>query len=183
MGPTTITIRNATLEDVPVLRSLIAESVRTLQAAHYTAEQREGALGTVSGVDTQLIRDGTYLVAEAGTVVVGCGGWSRRKTAFGSDHAMDRDNTLLDPAQDAAKVRAFFVHPAWARQGIGSRILEACEAAARVEGFMRLELVSTLPGEPLYRARGFVPAEAFEVPLPNGVKLPVLRMTKMIQAK
>jgi GNAT superfamily N-acetyltransferase len=180
MGSTTITIRKATLEDVPVLRSLIAASVRTLQAAHYTAEQREGALGTVFGVDTQLIRDGTYLVAEAGTVAVGCGGWSRRKTAFGSDHAMDRDNALLDPVRDAAKIRAFFVHPEWARQGIGSRILEACEAAVAAEGFTRLELVSTLSGEPLYRARGFLPAEAFEVPLLNGVKLPVVRMTKTI---
>jgi GNAT superfamily N-acetyltransferase len=180
MGSPTITLRKATLEDVPVLRSLIAESVRTLQASHYTTEQREGALGTVFGVDTQLIRDGTYLVAEAGTAVVGCGGWSRRKTAFGSDHAAERDNAKLDPARDAAKIRAFFVHPEWARKGIGSRILEACEAAAAAEGFTCFELVATLPGEPMYRARGFEPGESFEVPLPNGVQLPVVRMTKTI---
>ncbi len=180
MGTTSITIRKATLEDVAVLRSLIAESVRTLQAIHYTVEQREGALGTVFGVDTQLIRDGTYLAAEAGTSMVGCGGWSRRKTTFGSDHAAERDDAQLDPARDAAKIRAFFVHPEWARQGIGSRILEACEAAAAAEGFTRFELVATLAGEPMYRARGFEPGEAFEVPLENGVKLPVVRMTKTI---
>ncbi len=181
MHSTTITTRKATLRDVPVLRSLIAESVRILQASYYTPEQREGALGTVFGVDTQLILDGTYMVAEAGTMIVGCGGWSRRKTVFGSDCAADRDNAPLDPAQEAAKIRAFFVHPKWARRGIGTRILEACEAAAAAEGFTRLELVSTLPGEPMYRARGFAPQEAFEVPLPNGVKLPVLRMTKTIE--
>jgi|SRR5580704_6979876 GNAT superfamily N-acetyltransferase len=183
MPPTTIAIRKAVLEEVPLLRSLIASSVRILQAGYYTVEQREGALGTVFGVDTQLIRDRTYLVAETGTEIVGCGGWSRRKTAFGSDHAAERDNALLDPTRDAAKIRAFFVHPEWARRGIGSQILEACEAAAAAEGFTRLELVSTLPGEPMYRARGFAPQEAFEVPLPNGVKLRVLRMTKMIEAK
>jgi GNAT superfamily N-acetyltransferase len=178
MGSTTITLRKATLEDIPVLRLLIAESVRTLQASHYTTEQREGALGTVFGVDTQLIRDGTYLVAEAGTAVVGCGGWSRRKTAFGSDHAVERDDAKLDPARDAAKIRAFFVRPEWARRGIGTRILEACEVAATAEGFTCFELVATLPGEPMYRARGFVPEDTFDVPLENGVKLPVVRMTK-----
>lgn len=183
MHSTMITIRKATLGDVPFLRSLISESVRILQASYYTPEQREGALGRVFGVDTQLILDGTYMVAEAGTMIVGCGGWSRRKTAFGSDRAADRDNALLDPAQEAAKIRAFFVHPEWARRGIGTRILEACEVAAAAEGFTRLELVSTLPGEPMYRARGFVSGEAFEVPLENGVKLPVVRMTKMIEAK
>ncbi|MGB7585138.1 MAG: GNAT family N-acetyltransferase [Terriglobales bacterium] len=183
MNSTAIAIRKATLGDVPVLRALIAESVRILQASYYTTEQREGALGTVFGVDTQLIRDGTYMVAEAETVIVGCGGWSRRRTAFGSDHATDRDNALLDPAREAAKIRAFFVHPEWARRGIGTRILEACEAAASRDGFSRLELVSTLPGEPLYRARGFVPGEAFEVPLPTGVTLPVVRMTKIIEGK
>ncbi|MGA7382858.1 MAG: GNAT family N-acetyltransferase [Terriglobales bacterium] len=156
MRSPTIILRKATLEDVPVLRPLITDY-------------------------TQLIRDGTYLLAEAATVIVGCGGWSRRKTAFGSDHVMDRDNTLLDPAKDAAKIRAFFVHPKWARQGNGSRILDACEAAAAAEGFARLELVSTLPGEPMYRARGFVAGESFEVPLPNGTKLPVVHMTKKIE--
>jgi GNAT superfamily N-acetyltransferase len=183
MHSTTIAIRTATLEDVPILRSLIAESVRILQAGHYTTEQREGALGTVFGVDTQLIRDGTYFVAEVGKEIAGCGGWSRRKTAFGSDRAAERDNALLDPARDAAKIRAFFVHPDWARRGIGSQILEACETAATAEGFSRLELVSTLPGVPMYGARGFASREAFEVPLENGAKLPVVRMTKTIGSK
>ncbi|HLW87112.1 MAG TPA: GNAT family N-acetyltransferase [Terriglobales bacterium] len=183
MRSTKITLRKATLEDIPVLRLLIVESVRTLQADYYTTEQRESALGTVFGVDTQLIRDGTYLLAEAEAGVVGCGGWSRRKTAFGSDHAAERDDALLDPARDAAKIRAFFVRPDWARQGIGSRILEACAAAAEAEGFTRLELVSTLPGVPMYQARGFAPEDAFEVPLSNGLKLPVMRMTKTMTRK
>ena len=108
--------------------------MRGLQANDYTAAQIEGALGHALGLDTQLIEDGTYFVAEAGVdhgqVIAGCGGWSKRKTLYGSDHCAGREDALLDPASDAAKIRAFFVHPAWARRGVGSRILEACEAAA-----------------------------------------------------
>jgi len=173
-----VTIRQAVLEDAQALQVLIVESVRRLQAAHYSPEQMEGALGTVFGVDTQLIRDGTYFIAEVDSTVIGCGGWSRRKTLFGSDHVPRKDDAWLDPQQDAARIRAFFIHPDWARRGIGSQILEACEAAATAQGFSRFELVATLPGEPMYNARGFVATERFNVPLPNGAQLPVVRMTK-----
>jgi len=175
-----VRIRKAVLEDIPALEALIPQSVRVLGAGYYTPEQIEGSLGTVFGVDSQLIRDGTYFVAEVEGKVVGCGGWSRRRTLFGSDRAPEKDDAWLDPSLEAARIRAFFVHPAWARQGIGSRIMQRCEAAAVEEGFSRLELVATLPGEPLYRAHGFSAAERFEVPLPNGGSLPVVRMSKGI---
>jgi len=161
-----------------VLEVLIVESVRTLQAGYYTTAQMDGALGTVFGVDTQLIRDGTYLVAEVDSQIVGCGGWSRRKTLFGSDQVAQKDDTWLDPERDAARIRAFFIRPGWERRGIGSQILEACESAAVARGFSRFELAATLPGVPMYQARGFSATERFDVPLPNGLGLPVVRMVK-----
>ncbi len=169
-------IRKARPEDIAALEWLIPLSVRSLQSRDYTPEQIEGALGTVFGVDQQLIRDGTYFVVEAAGAIVACGGWSGRKTLFGSDHIAGKDDVALDPAVDAARIRAFFVHPAWARRGIGSRIMEACEAEARAAGFRRLELVATLTGEPLYRAHGFEALEYLEVPLSNGARLAVVRM-------
>jgi len=175
-----ITIRLATLDDVGALEVLIPLSVRSLQAGDYTVEQMEAAIGEVFGVDTSLIRDGTYFVAEAGGHVVACGGWSRRRTLFGSDQVRSKDDAWLDPAVDAARIRAFFVHPDWARRGIGSRILQACEEAAVSHGFRRLELASTLTGIPLYRARGYFDAEPIDVPLPAGRTLPVLRMYKVL---
>jgi GNAT superfamily N-acetyltransferase len=168
------------MEDVPVLEALIQESVRTLQKNDYTVEQMEGALGGVFGIDRQLIRDGSYFVAEAGSEITGCGGWSRRKSLFGSDSLPDKDDGWLDPSVDAARIRAFFVHPGWARRGIGSQIMRACESAARAMGFSRLELVATLPGERLYLVHGFEAGERFAVPLPNGAELPVVRMTKTL---
>src|SRR5580704_2736969 len=140
-----IRVRKAVAADVPALRALIDASVRGLQAEDYSPAQIEGALKSVYGVDSQLIADGTYLVAEitevaGSTVIVGCGGWSKRKTLYGGDQYAGREDFLLDPARDAAKIRAFFVHPAWARQGIGSAILTACEEAAIAAGFTRLEM-------------------------------------------
>ena len=150
-----IRIRQAVPADVPALRELIDASVRELQAQDYTEAQIDGALKTVFGVDSQLIADGTYLVAEAGAgegmhpaesrgaqtgvsaLLVGCGGWSKRKTLYGGDQFSEREDLLLDPAKDAAKIRAFFIHPAWARRGVGTMILDACEAAARAAGFSR----------------------------------------------
>jgi GNAT superfamily N-acetyltransferase len=173
-----LAIRPAAPDDISTLEFLISESVRLLQRDHYSVQQMEGALGSVFGVDTQLIRDGTYFVAEVGSEIVGCGGWSRRKTLFGSDHLAAKDDARLDPLEDAARIRAFFVRPAWARRGIGSTILRACEAAALAHGFCRFELVATLPGEPLYRAHGYKAVENIEVPLPNGAVLPVIRMSK-----
>jgi len=175
-------LRLATSADIPALHSLIEASVRGLQKNDYTFEQIDGALGTVLGLDTQLVADKTYFVAEAkaacARIIVGCGGWSNRKTLFGSDHAPFREPEFLDPATDAAKIRAFFIHPDWARRGLGSKILEACEAAARSAGFSRFEMGATLTGVPLYLQRGYHVLERIAVPLPNGAALPIVRMAK-----
>lgn len=172
-------LRLATAADVPGLHELIAFSVRGLMTSAYSSEQLEKALGVLLGVDTQLIEDGTYFVAEAADgQLAGCGGWSKRKTLFGADHRADRDAALLNPAQDAAKIRAFFVHPDWARRGIGSAILDRCEQEAAAAGFTSFEMGATLSGVPLYKARGYVEAERIEAPLPGGGVLPVIRMTK-----
>lgn len=175
-----LTLRQAVPADIPTLRMLIDASVRGLQAADYTAAQIEGALQSVYGVDSQLIADGTYFVVEAEGAIVGCGGWSKRKTLFGGDRWTGREDALLNPQQDAAKIRAFFVHPRWVRRGIGSMILEACEKAAAVAGFTRFEMGATLTGVPLYRARGYVALENIEAPLANGESLAVVRMEKRI---
>lgn len=172
-------LRLAVPDDIPAIEALIATSVHGLQAEDYSAEQRAGALGSVFGVDRQLIRDGTYFVIEApGAVLVACGGWSRRKTLFGSDNVAGKDDAFLDPVVDAARIRAFFVHPDWARRGFGSQLLEAGEQAARAAGFTRLELGATLTGIPLYERHGFRPLDRSDVPLPNGSTLPIVRMSK-----
>lgn len=188
-----IHLRLAVAEDVPVLRQLIDASVRGLQTEDYTPAQIEGALATVFGVDSQLIADGTYIVAEAPStetkaaprtrvkanlMIVGCGGWSKRKTLYGSDHWTGREDALLDPLQDAAKIRAFFIHPAWARRGVGSLILQACEDAARAAGFTRYEMGATLTGAKLFGAKGYLPVKPISIPLVNGETLPVIHMEK-----
>jgi GNAT superfamily N-acetyltransferase len=178
-------LRLATEDDIPALHALIEASVRGLQAGDYTPAQIEGALGTVLGLDldTQLIRDRTYFIAE--TLVqnsevrsTGCGGWSKRKTLFGADRGPGREPDLLDPATDAAKVRAIFVHPDFARRGLGSLILAHVEGAAAAAGFRRYEMGSTLTGVPLYRLKGYVEVERIAVPLWNGEALPVVKMLK-----
>jgi GNAT superfamily N-acetyltransferase len=173
-------IREARVEDIPILEDLIAESVRGLQAADYSPQQMEGALGTVFGVDRQLILDRTYFVVEADSRIVASGGWSRRRTLFGSDQSPQKDDAWLDPLADPARIRAFFVHPAWARRGIGSLLMRACEAAAVAQGFTNLELGATLTGVRLYEAHGFRAVERLDVPLPNGASLPIVRMTKQV---
>jgi GNAT superfamily N-acetyltransferase len=198
MNTVEIRIRKAATTDIPVLRRLIEASVRELQVEDYTPAQMEGALESVFGVDSQLIADGTYLVAEtrivdalpvaentageknpgSGWVIAGCGGWSKRKTLYGSDHWTGREDTLLDPKRDAAKIRAFFIHPAWARRGVGSKILTACEVAARAAGFTSYEMGATLTGAKLFGAKGYVAVEKIEVPLKNGLSLPVIHMAK-----
>jgi GNAT superfamily N-acetyltransferase len=198
MNRAKIRIRKAVVAEIPILRELIEASVRGLQAQDYTPAQMEGALETVFGVDSQLIADGTYFVAEAkdeeglsktaetvgakntgaGWTVAGCGGWSKRKTLYGSDHWTGREDALLDPKRDAAKIRAFFIHPARARQGIGSRILEACEIAASTAGFTSYEMGATLTGAKLFGVKGYVAVEKIEVPLKNGISLPIIRMAK-----
>ena len=173
------TLRLADENDVPSLEKLIPLSVRALQSPYYSAAQMEAALGPVFGVDRQLIKDGTYFVVEQAGQIIGCGGWSKRRASFGSDqHQNPADSEQLNPKQDAARIRAFFVHPDWARRGIGRSILFACEAAARAAGFTRLELVATLAGEPLYAAFGYSVIERFEIPLSGELKLPAVSMAK-----
>ncbi len=178
-------IRPALLADLPILRGLIDASVRRLQAQDYTPAQMEGALTTVFGVDTQLIADGTYLVVEhcpvesqASPLIIACGGWSKRKTLYGADQWTDRHDDLLDPRLDAAKIRAFFIHPDWARRGVGTLLLDACENAAKSAGFSRFEMGATLTGAKLFRARGYLPVKNLEVPLLNGESLPIIQMEK-----
>jgi GNAT superfamily N-acetyltransferase len=209
---TTFRLRLATEQDIPALDALIEASVRGLQAGDYTQAQIDGALGTVLGLDTQLIRDETYFVAEvveggeehasgaeapasfgdrnvraealtyqprpAARTLAGCGGWSKRKTLFGADRGPGREPELLDPATDGAKVRAIFVHPEFARQGLGTMILARVEAEARAAGFRRFEMGSTLTGLPLYRLRGYMEVERIAVPLTNGETVPVVKMVK-----
>ena len=174
-------LRKAVPADVPVLRELIELSVRRLQAGDYTPRQIDISLRTVYGVDSQLIADGTYFAVESDgpeKIIVGCGGWSRRKTLYGGDVWKGRHDDLLDPKTDAAKIRAFFVHPEWARRGIGGMILEACEQAAAAAGFTRLEMGATLTGVPFYAAKGYVEREHISVPMAEGETLPIVRMEK-----
>lgn len=173
-----VRIRVATESDLPALRDLIERSCRELQANDYTPAQLDGALGHALGVDTQLIRDQTYFVAEQNGVLIASGGWSFRKTLFGSDGLPTREPESLDPRTDAAKIRAIFVHPDYARRGLGSLILKHCEDAAAAAGFTRFEMGSTLTGVPLYRLRGYVAVQDVHVPLPNGEVLTVIKMVK-----
>jgi GNAT superfamily N-acetyltransferase len=168
--------RLATLDDLPAIRALIPLSVRGLSTGHYSPGQIDASLRHVFGADTQLVRDGTYYVIEDGGGLVACGGWSRRRTLYGGDQLKQAADPELDPATEAARIRAFFVHPRAARRGLGRRLLEICSAAARAAGFAALELGSTLPGVALYRAFGFAAVEQIEQPMPGGLALPIVRM-------
>lgn len=173
-----IAVRLATRTDVPALSVLIRDSARELSRGYYTEQETESAIRYVFGVDTALVDDGTYFVAELGGAVAGCGGWSRRRTMYGGDQRPVGEATLLDPVTDAARIRAFFVAPAAARRGVGRRLLEECTRAAADAGFRSLTLMATLPGVPFYRALGFVDAEPVTDVLPDGVPLRFIRMTK-----
>ena len=170
----------ARLEDIPALQSLIACSARELSRGHYTPAQVEAALGSAWGVDTQLIRDQTYFVIRAENDLIACGGWSKRQALFGADPLTAAEPELLDARGDAARIRAFFVHPAWARRGLGSLLLEKCESAALQASFTTAELVATLPGEPLYAARGYSVVESIHHRLPNGLTIEFKRMRKTL---
>jgi GNAT superfamily N-acetyltransferase len=174
-------LRTATAADLEAIRRLIAASVRGLQH-EYSEGQREQALASVFTPDTQLIADGTYLVFQAADgALVACGGWSSRKTLYGGDHHhASRDAGRLDPATDAAKIRAFFVHPACSRRGLGTRLLQACEQAAWDAGFRRSEMGATLSGVPLYERHGYRRVADILVDLPDGERLPVVRMEKVL---
>jgi len=173
-----ITTRLATFEDIPALQSLIALSARRLSNGYYTAAETEGAIKYVFGVDSQLIEDGTYYIVESTDTIVACGGWSRRNTLFGGDQHKDDADPLLNPATDAARIRAFFVHPDWARQGIGKMLINVCEKAAQQYGFTRMEIGATLPGVPLYEAMGYRQVKKIRVPLPGGETFVVVNMKK-----
>jgi GNAT superfamily N-acetyltransferase len=172
-------LRLATPADVPALRRLIEEAVRGSSAGHYTEPQVESALRHVFGPDSQLIADGTYYVMTDGAgELVAAGGWGRRRTLHGGDQVKAADDPLLDPTVDRARIRAFFVHPAWARRGLARRLFERCAVDAHAAGFRALELMATLPGEPLYRALGFEPHERSVANLPDGQVLGIVRMTR-----
>jgi N-acetylglutamate synthase-like GNAT family acetyltransferase len=172
-------IRLATTTDIPALRRLIRESVRGLSATYYSPQQIESALLHVFGVDTQLIYDKTYFIAENEEQIAGAGGWSKRKTLFGGDQSQsNRVDSLLEPASEPARIRAFYIHPSWSRRGIGSLILTACEEAARASGFQRVELASTLPGVPFYLSRGYEKAEEIPINMADGELLMTIRMTR-----
>lgn len=171
-------IRQATLEDREAMQQLIAASARLLSRQHYNDAQIEAAIATVFGVDTTLIEDGTYFVAESDGVFVGCGGWSRRKTLFGGDQYSLRDVDYIDPQSEPAKIRAFFIHPDHARKGIARAILARCEEEARAHGFRELELAATLPGVDFYKSCGFSERGTFDLDLVEGVKLELVPMRK-----
>jgi GNAT superfamily N-acetyltransferase len=177
-------LRLASAEDIPTLIQLIERSARALQTGDYTPRQVEGALGTVYGVDPQLIADETYFMVETGdpAIAVACGGWSRRRTAFGSGNSPVKDDALLDPTTDPARIRGFFIDPDWARRGLGTAILHACEKAALAAGFRRFELTATLTGVALYARHGYTPVLHYGLDLPNGETLPVVRMAKAASA-
>jgi predicted adenylyl cyclase CyaB len=175
-----VSVRKASLDDVPVLVRLIADSARGLSQGDYTSEQIEAALGTAWGVDTELIHDGTYFVAEANAGIVGCGGWSRRRKLFGADAQGGQQSELLDPTIDSARIRAFFVRPGWARLGIGQTLLNICEAEARGSGFQSAELMATLPGQRLYQAYGYTGNERIEYPLSGELTIAFVPMKKVL---
>lgn len=164
--------------DIPDLEALVARSVRALQRPYYSPAQIKAAIGNVFGVDTQLIRDGTYFVVENDRLIVGCGGWSRRASLFGSDRGRGSGDPELDPGRDPARIRAFFVEPAWARRGVAASIMVACERAIVDAGFRSAVIVSTLAGEPLYASFGYRAARRYEVPMAGALTLPVVTMEK-----
>jgi len=180
MADPSFRLRLARRSDVPTLERLIERSVEQLGAGWYSAEQIASALRFMFGVDTQLIDDATYHVVHHDERIVAAGGWSRRRTLFGGDQWKHEADLPLDPTTEAARIRAFFVDPGFARRGLGRALFDRCVADARAAGFTRLELMATLPGEPLYRALGFADEERIELPLPDGVRVPLVRMSRAI---
>jgi GNAT superfamily N-acetyltransferase len=176
-----VVLRLARRADVPMLEELIARSARALSTEDYRAAQVEGALRGAFGVDTQLLDDETYFVAEEDGVPVGCGGWSFRSTLFGGDARAGRDASVLDPDTQAAKIRAFFVEPSKARRGVGSLLLDRCEQEARARGFSRVELMASLPGVKLYAARGYSGAQPLRYDVGEGESIDFVPMRKELR--
>jgi GNAT superfamily N-acetyltransferase len=173
--------RPAAASDVAALRALIERSARGLSVGHYTPAQIDAAVAHVFGVDTQLVADGTYYLVDGPVGPVAAGGWSARRTLYGGDQAKAADDPRLDPAVDAARIRAFFVDPAWARRGLARQLYTECARAAAAAGFHAFELMATAPGEPLYAALGFAVVERMMVRLPGDVDVPFARMTRPIE--
>jgi GNAT superfamily N-acetyltransferase len=176
-----VNLRVATLDDVPALRALIERSARELSVAFYSPQQIDAAVAHVFGVDTQLINDGTYFVIDAPDGPAAGGGWSVRRTLYGGDQTKVGSDPRLDPRTEAARIRAFFVHPHWARRGLGRQLFAACARAAWYAGFRDFELMATRPGEPLYDALGFTVVERVVMTLPGGVEVPFARMRRTIE--
>jgi GNAT superfamily N-acetyltransferase len=177
-----IQVRHATPADIPAMEALIARSGIALSAGFYTPEQAQAVTRYVFGVDTQLVADQTYFVIEKDGQLAACGGWSKRSTLFGADRTKQGADPLLDPATEPARIRAFFVEPSAARQGLGRMLLQHCTDAAAAGGFHTLELAATMPGVPLYTACGFTVVEPIEITLQGDVKVPLAKMRKAIKA-
>ncbi|MES2374769.1 MAG: GNAT family N-acetyltransferase [Bacteroidota bacterium] len=176
-----IIFRKAKISDTDHLEKLIEKSARSINATYYSASEIDAALGNAWTVDKQLIIDNTYWVVEnLEGLIVGCGGWSKRKLLFGKSNVVDPSDNELIPGIDSARIRAFFVHPDFARMGIGKRLLEKCEMEAQSFGFKSLELVATLSGEKLYSSNGYVPLKSYEVDLGNGITNKVVAMYKTL---
>jgi GNAT superfamily N-acetyltransferase len=173
-------VRAASFDDVAEIKNLIALSARELSGGYYSDRQIEAAVAYVFGVDTILIADRTYFVAEAENILRGCGGWSKRRTLFGGDQYALRDSAFSDPAVDAAKIRAFFVHPRYARRGIGRMILEKCEAEAKAAAYKSAELMATLPGVSFYSSCGYISDEPTSFNVGEGVKIEFVPMRKSL---
>jgi GNAT superfamily N-acetyltransferase len=174
-----LTLHIATAADEPTMRAIMDRAIAELLKP-YLPPEGVAASFEIMGLDSQLIADGTYFAVRDGAAIIGCGGWSRRATLFGGDHTKGRDAALLDPARDAARVRAMYTDPAHVRRGVGRMILDACERAARGEGFRSVELAATLAGEPLYRACGYTTLEPFTSRTSSGIEVPLLRMGKAL---
>src|SRR5476649_1431171 len=175
-------LRLAQAADIANMEALIARSGIELSAGFYTEAQAAAVTEHVFGVDTQLVADQTYFLIERDGVLVACGGWSKRATLFGSDRAKTGPDPLLDPATQAARIRAFFVEPSMARQGLGRTLMQHCQQQAATAGFTMMELAATMPGVPLYRAGGFEVVEPFEITLPGDIQVPLARMRKAISS-
>jgi GNAT superfamily N-acetyltransferase len=176
------THRLATTKDLPALSRAMERAIRQLLAPVLAPAQVEASF-SIMGLDTQLIEDGTYFIVEEDDRLAGCGGWSRRATLFGGDHSAGRDARLLDPLTEAARVRAMYTDPSFARRGVGRLVLSLCESAAAAAGFRNVELGATMAGLPLYRACGYVDAEHMDVATPSGVSVPIIRMTKRLDVQ
>lgn len=177
--PQNFTSRLAQESDMPAMTALMNAAISTLQKDFLTGPQVAASF-EIMGLDSQLISDQTYFIILYGDTIVGCGGWSRRMTLFGGNQTNGRDDALLDPHRDPARIRAMFTHPLWTRKGIGRLILDLCEAAARAEGFRRCQLAATLAGNPLYRAAGYTPVEHFTAQTSQNIEVPLIKMAKSL---